>query len=71
RAGVDAIVISPIFASNSPSAGRPIGVFALARLVGRLRAPTYALGGVNAATINRLGMTGVVGVAAVDGLSRT
>ena len=68
RAGAQALVISPVFASNSPSAGRAIGPRALARLARAARIPVYALGGVNARTARALGRTSVVGLAAVEAL---
>ena len=68
RAGVEALVISPVFASNSPSAGRPMGALALARLARAARIPIYALGGINAGTARALKLTGVVGLAAVEAL---
>jgi thiamine-phosphate pyrophosphorylase len=69
RGGVQALVISPVFASNSPSAGRPIGPLALARLARLAGAPAYALGGVNARTARALAQTGVVGLAAIEALA--
>jgi thiamine-phosphate pyrophosphorylase len=69
RAGAQALVISPVFASNSPSAGRPIGARALARLVRMAGAPAYALGGVNARTARALGSTGAAGLAAIEALA--
>jgi thiamine-phosphate pyrophosphorylase len=69
RAGAEALVISPVFPSRSPSAGRALGPMALAGLVRRSRSPTYALGGVNAGNARALGLTGVVGLAAVDALT--
>jgi thiamine-phosphate pyrophosphorylase len=68
RAGVEALIISPVFASNSASAGRPMGALALARLARAARIPVYALGGVNAGTARALKLTGVVGLAAVEAL---
>ena len=68
RAGAQALVISPVFASNSPSAGRPMGARALAGLVRAARVPVYALGGVNAGTARALKRTGAVGLAAVEAL---
>jgi len=68
RAGVDAIVVSPVFMSASPSAARPLGALRFAALLRRAAAPAYALGGVNAKTIRRLKHSGAVGVAAIDGL---
>jgi thiamine-phosphate pyrophosphorylase len=69
KAGVQAVVVSPVFPSRSPSAGSPFGVFALARIVRSAGAPVYALGGVNARTARRLKLTGVAGLAAVEALA--
>jgi len=68
RAGVDALVVSPVFASRSPSAGRAIGTRAFAGLARAAGAPTYALGGVNVRTARRLAGSGGLGLAAIDGL---
>ncbi len=67
-AGVDAVVVSPVFPSESPSAARPLGTVRLAALVRRAGLPVIALGGVNARTARALTGTGVVGLAAIDGL---
>lgn len=66
RAQVDAVVVSAIFPSNSPSAGRPLGPLRLARIVSTARSPVYALGGVNPTTAARLLGTGVLGIAGVE-----
>lgn len=68
-AEADALVASPVFPSRSPSAGAPLGVEGLERIVRAVRTPVYALGGVNAATAARLANTGIVGIAAVEALS--
>lgn len=68
RAGAQALVVSPIFESHSPSAGRPIGPRPLATLIRRVRVSVYALGGVNARTVRALAHTGAIGVAAVEAL---
>ena len=68
-AGAEAIVVSPVFQSRSPSAGRPLGLFALATLVRQADATVYALGGVNARTALGLRMTGVAGLAAIEALA--
>ena len=65
-AGLDAALISTVFASRSASAGSPMGPVRLAALVRRARLPVYALGGVSAVTLPRLKATGVAGVAMVD-----
>jgi thiamine-phosphate pyrophosphorylase len=69
KAGAQAVVVSPVFPSHSRSAGRPLGVFALARIVRGAGAPVYALGGVNARTAMKLKMAGVAGLAAVEALA--
>jgi thiamine-phosphate pyrophosphorylase len=69
KAGAQAIVVSPVFPSRSPSAGRPLGVFALARIVRRAGVPVYALGGVNTRTARRLKLAGVAGLAAIEALA--
>ncbi len=68
RAGVDALVISPVFASASPSAGRPLGSRRLAVFVRAAPGPAYALGGINARTARGLSASGLVGLAAVEAL---
>lgn len=68
-AGADALVVSPVFPSRSPSAGAPLGVEGLKRIVEAVETPVYALGGVRADTVARLLDTGIVGIAAVEALS--
>ena len=68
RAGADALVVSPVFASVSASAARPLGVPRFTTLIRRAGAPAYALGGVNAKTVRRLKGSGAVGLAAIEGL---
>jgi thiamine-phosphate pyrophosphorylase len=67
--GADAVVVSAVFPSNSPSAGRPLGPLRLATLVRAAGGPVYGLGGVNTKNARRLLASGVVGLAAVEGLS--
>lgn len=66
-AGADAAVVSAVFPSRSPSAGRPIGVLRLAQIARAAGLPVYALGGVNDRTAGRLKDASVVGLAAVEG----
>lgn len=68
-AGPDAVVVSPAFPSRSPSAGAPLGPVRLAALVRAAGRPAYALGGVDNKTARRLLDAGLVGFAAVEGLS--
>ncbi|MFC3071294.1 thiamine phosphate synthase [Phenylobacterium soli] len=65
-AGADAVVVSAIFPSGSPSAGAPMGPVRLALLARQAGLPVYALGGVNDKTARRLKDAGLVGLAAVD-----
>lgn len=67
-AGADAVVVSAIFPSRSPSAGRPIGPLRLAQLARTAGGPVYALGGINNETARRLLPAGLVGLAAVAAL---
>lgn len=69
RAGADAVVVSPVFPSNSPSAGAPLGVDGLKALVAATGLPVYALGGVRARTVSQLIGCGIVGIAAVEALA--
>ncbi|MBT2186375.1 thiamine phosphate synthase [Sphingobium nicotianae] len=68
RAGADAILISPLFATRSHPGGRPLGPVRFAALARRSSVPVIALGGVcprHAGLVRRLGATGF---AAIDGL---
>lgn len=68
-AGADAVVVSTVFASRSASAGRPMGAVRLALLVRAAKGPVYGLGGIDNKKARLLKDTGVVGIAAVDGLN--
>ncbi|MDH4384931.1 MAG: thiamine phosphate synthase [Caulobacter sp.] len=70
RLGADAVLVSPVFASRSPSAGAPLGVDAFTAIVGATAAPVYALGGVTAETANRLIDSGAAGLAGIEGFNR-
>jgi len=66
RLEADAVLLSAIFESRSPSAVRPIGPVRLAAIARAAPVPIYALGGVDMKNARRLGASGVVGIAAVD-----
>ncbi|MFT4252717.1 MAG: thiamine phosphate synthase [Caulobacter sp.] len=66
-ARIEAVVVSPVFTSNSPSAGAPLGVQGLAAIAGESALPVYALGGVNAKTAGALVGSGVYGLAGIEG----
>lgn len=69
RYGLDAVLLSPVFDSRSPSAGRPLGPVRFARLARQARLPVYALGGINRLTLRCLAGAGASGAAAVEALS--
>ncbi|BAK68444.1 putative thiamine-phosphate pyrophosphorylase [Sphingobium sp. SYK-6] len=69
RAGADAVLISPLFATRSHPDARPLGAVRFAALARYSPVPVIALGGVrphHAALVRRLGAHGF---AAIDGLS--
>jgi thiamine-phosphate pyrophosphorylase len=68
QSGADAVFVSPVFASASPSAGRPIGSLRFAALTVSAGLPVFALGGINTQTVRELSQTGAAGVAAVEAL---
>jgi thiamine-phosphate pyrophosphorylase len=68
EAGLDAALLSPVFASASPSAGAPLGVERFSELVAGARLPVYALGGIDSASAGRLAHSGAAGLAAVEGV---
>lgn len=68
RAGLDAMLLSPVFASRSPSAGEALGLSRFSALVRSAGLPVYALGGVNMETAPALVGSGAAGIAAVEGL---
>lgn len=69
RAGADAALLSAVFESASPSAGRPLGPARFAALVRRSGLPVYALGGVRTNNAPRLLGSGAAGLAMVEGLA--
>ena len=67
--GLDAALVSPVFASRSPSAGRPLGRLRFAGLVRAARLPVYALGGIDARSARGLAATRAAGLAAAEALA--
>ncbi len=66
RAEVDAVLISPVFATRSHPGARPLGAVRFAALARAATVPVIALGGMNAATFPRLAGTAAAGFAAID-----
>jgi len=67
-AGCDAVLVSPVFPSRSPSAGLSLGAAAFRALVQAAPLPVYALGGVNAVTASQLAGSEAQGLAMVEGV---
>ncbi len=63
---LDAVLISSLFESASPSAGSPIGLGAFHNICQKLEVPVFALGGINADTARGLIGSGAAGLAAVS-----
>jgi len=68
RAGAHAVIVSPVFPSRSPSAGRPLGAIRFAALAGAAGLPVVALGGIRSDTAPQLLASGAAGLAVVEGL---
>ncbi len=71
---IDALLVSTVFASPSPSAGPPMGATRFRQLTHRTALPVYALGGVTAATAGALipsPGSRLAGFAAIDGIAQT
>ncbi|WP_298914806.1 N-acetyltransferase [uncultured Algimonas sp.] len=66
---LDALFVSSVFPSRSPSAGTPIGVAALTRRAALTPCPVFALGGVGPETAPALLGSGAAGFASIDGLA--
>jgi thiamine-phosphate pyrophosphorylase len=64
---VDAVLLSTVFASRSPSAGPGMGALRFAKLAAPAAKPVYALGGMTAQTACQVAISG--GFAAVEGLA--
>jgi thiamine-phosphate pyrophosphorylase len=65
--GVDAVIVSPVFPSRSPSATKPLGALRFRQMARAASLPVYALGGLNAANAARA-MAHAAGWAAIDGV---
>ncbi len=70
RAGLDAVLASTVFASASPSAGKPMGHFAAASLARAFSIPVIALGGITQKNSPRLEGLGLAGLACVGAAVR-
>jgi len=63
---MDAAILSPVFASDSKSAGKPIGVSTFTDMVTKASVPIIALGGISSETALALFSSGAAGLAGVS-----
>jgi thiamine-phosphate pyrophosphorylase len=68
KLGVDAVLLSPVFATKSHPGAQTIGPLRFAHWVGESPIPVYALGGIDARRAHRLRNSGAAGFAAIGGL---
>lgn len=66
RLGADGVLLSPVFSTQSPGAGRPIGIWRAGVIARSVTAPVYALGGITPERAVRLSGLGFSGVASVS-----
>lgn len=69
KGGVDAALLSPIFATASHPGAPALGPVRFAAMAQKAKLPVYALGGINAGNASRLRHTGAVGLAAIGSLA--
>lgn len=63
---LDAAILSPVFASDSTSAGTPIGISVLVDITQSFDIPIIALGGMSGVTAPQLNGCGAAGIAGVS-----
>lgn len=69
RAGADAALLSPVFATASHPGAKPLGALRFAAWCREAPLPVYALGGITAETAGRLAASPAAGLAAIGGLT--
>ena len=68
RAGADAALLAPVFATASHPGTQPMGPVRFAALVHKSPLPVIALGGIDTTTARRLKESGAAGLAAIGAL---
>ncbi len=69
RAGADAALLAPVFATASHPEAKPLGALRFAAWCRAAPLPVYALGGITAETAGRLAASSAAGIAAIGGLA--
>jgi len=67
----DALLLAPVFATQSHPHAAPIGVEAFEAVARRAHVPVYALGGVTSANVERLAASHAAGIALIGGWLRS
>ncbi|MBI1180394.1 MAG: thiamine phosphate synthase [Alphaproteobacteria bacterium] len=70
RAGLDAALLSPVFATASHPGAPHLGAVRFAGMARRAGLPIYALGGIDATSAARLRPAGAAGIAAIGAVAR-
>jgi thiamine-phosphate pyrophosphorylase len=65
----DAMILAPIFATQSHPGGNMLGALRLRRIAQQMRIPIYALGGITAVTARNLTGAKLAGLAAIGALA--
>ncbi len=68
RRGADAVLLGPVFATQSHPGRRPLGPFRFGLIARKSPIPVYALGGITGKNAGRLIGTGAAGIAALGAL---
>lgn len=68
RSGADAVLLSPVFATQSHPDAAPLGPVRFARLTCGARLPVIALGGIDPKTARRLKGGGAAGIAGISAI---
>ena len=66
---VDAVLLSPIFATQSHPDRPPLGIERLRAIAANARVPIYALGGIGAGNVEQLADVPLAGIAAIGALA--
>lgn len=66
HAGVDAVLVSPVFATVSHRKSRPLGLIQFSNMCRISPIPVYALGGIVGNNVQRLKRTACVGIAGIS-----
>lgn len=71
RAGIDAILLAPVFPTQSHPGAKTIGRLRFSVLARNSPLPVYALGGIGPANVARLRKSGAAGLAGIGGFGGT